>query len=174
MRGARTHGVLRIILTTIGLNGLVVLVWLLMQNALVPSSAMSSGSSAGPPQLRADWIEAAGAWFDVLSLAAIFGILLGIAAWRIWGPVRMSAPGGGGVEGAPVADDNLGSQPGDRPAPPATHVGTARLTPRSRHRPHPKLDPRPRPETWTARSRAVWCRSRPGRSEIRGSTRSPR
>ena len=106
MQGAKTHGTLRIILTIVGLNGLVVAVWLFLQDGIRPVGRLSTGLPEGLPRLRADWPGIAGMWFDWLVMLAIFGALAVIAAWRIRGPVGMSAPSGDSLKDAAISDDD--------------------------------------------------------------------
>jgi hypothetical protein len=41
---------------------------------------------------------------DWLVMLAIFGTLLVIAAWRVWGPIGTSAPSGDSLEDASIPD----------------------------------------------------------------------
>jgi len=119
MQGASTHGALRIILTIVGLNGLVVVVWLLLRDIVGPAGSLRAGSPESPPRLRADWPGSAGMWFDWLVMLAIFGAFLVIAARRIWGPVGTSAPSSDSLEDASIPDDeDVGSQPEGSMSPP--------------------------------------------------------
>jgi hypothetical protein len=105
MQGARAHGAFRIISTIVGLNGLVLAVWLIVRDIVGPAGPLSAGSPASLPRLRADWPGATGMWLDWLVMLAIFGALLIITAWRIRGPGGTSAPSGDFLDAASIPDD---------------------------------------------------------------------
>lgn len=119
MQGARAHSALRIISTIVGLNSLVVVVWLRLRNMVGLAGPLNAGSLQSPARLRPDWPGPPGMWFDWLVMLSIFGALLVIAAWRIWGPIRTSAPSGDSLEDASMSDDeDVGSQPDGSMRPP--------------------------------------------------------
>lgn len=100
MREATTHGAMRIILTIVGLNGLVMAAWILLQDIVGPAGPLSAGSPESPARPRGDWPGSPGIWLDWLVMLALFGAVLVIAAWRIWGPIGTSAPSGDFLEDA--------------------------------------------------------------------------
>lgn len=111
MEGARTHGALRIILTIVGLNGLVMVAWMILQDIVGPAGPLGAGSPESLSRLPADWPESPGMWFDWLVILAVFGAFLVIAAWRIWGPIGTSAPSVESLEDASMLDyEDAGSQ----------------------------------------------------------------
>lgn len=112
MQRASSHSTLRMILTIVGLNGLVIVAWMILQDIVGPADPLISGSAESPARPRADWPGSPGMWLDWLVMLAIFGALLVIAAWRIWGPMGTSAPSGDSLEGAsnPYYAD-VGSRP---------------------------------------------------------------
>jgi hypothetical protein len=113
------HSALRVISAIVGLNGLVVVVWLSLQNTVGRFGSLGGGSLQGPARLRTDWPGPTGMWFDWLVMLAIFGALLVTAAWRIWGPIRTSAPSGDSLEDASIPDDEeTGSRPEGSMRPP--------------------------------------------------------
>ena len=124
MQRASTHSALRMILTIVGLNGLVIVAWMILQDIVGPAGRLSAGSTESPARLRADWPGSAGMWLDWLVMLTIFGALLVIAAWRIWGTVGKSAPSGESLEDASIPHGE-GSQPEGSMRPPRrspTHV----------------------------------------------------
>ena len=119
MQRASTHSALRMILTIVGLNGLVIVAWMILQDIVGPAGPLSAESPESPARLRADWPVSAGMWLDWLVMLAIFGALLVIAAWRIWGPVGTSAPSGESLEDASIPHgEDVGSQPEGSMSPP--------------------------------------------------------
>ena len=112
MQRASSHSTLRMILTIVGLNGLVMVTWMILPDIVGPSGPLSAGTPESPVRPRADWPVSPGIWLDWLVMLAIFGALLVIAAWRIWGPMGTSAPSGDSVEDASIPNyEDVGSQP---------------------------------------------------------------
>ena len=85
MGGPRTDGLIRIVLTTIGLNGLVVGAWLMLQGMLGPRPMPSYGSWDGVPLLRVDWPWSVRATVDWLVMLTLLGALIATAALRLSG-----------------------------------------------------------------------------------------
>jgi len=137
MHRASTHSALRMILTIVGLNGLVMVTWMILQDIVGPAGPLSAGSPESPARPRADWPGSPGMLLDWLVMLAIFGALLVIAAWRIWGPIGTSAPSGDSLEDASILDDeDVGWRPGGPTSPPrrpCRHVEAhaSRLSPSS-------------------------------------------
>jgi hypothetical protein len=104
MQRASTHSALRVTLTIVGLNGLVMVAWMILQDIVGPAGPLISGSPEGPARPRADSPGSPGLWLDWLVMLAIFGTLLVIAAWRVWGPIGTSAPSGDSLEDASIPD----------------------------------------------------------------------
>jgi len=85
MSGPRAHGLTRIVLTAIGLNGVVLGAWLVVQGMMGPRSVPSYGTSGGAPLLGADWSWGAWALVDWLVMLALSSILIATAALRLSG-----------------------------------------------------------------------------------------
>jgi hypothetical protein len=85
MSGPRTHGLMRIVLTTIGLNGLVVVAWLMLQGMMGPRSMPSYGAWDGAPLVRLDWPWSVRATVDWLVMLTLLGALIATAALRLFG-----------------------------------------------------------------------------------------
>ena len=112
MRRASTHSALRMILTIVGLNGLVMVAWIILHDIVGPAGPLNAGSPERPAQLRAVWTGSPGMWLDWLVMLAIFGTLLVIAAWRVLGPIGTSAPSGDSLEDASITDyEDVVTQP---------------------------------------------------------------
>ncbi len=118
MQRASTHSAVRMILAIVGLNGVVIVAWMILQDIVGSAGSLSAGSPESPARLRADLPGAAGMWLDWLAMLAIVGALLVIAAWRIRGPIETSASSGNRPEDASTPDDDVGLQPAGSMRPP--------------------------------------------------------
>jgi hypothetical protein len=90
MSETKRHGIVRIILTIVGLNGLVVAAWLALLYAIGTNAMRPRTGSLSLPRFDVDWPGSMGIAFSWMVMLALLGILLAIAAWRVHG--RSQAP----------------------------------------------------------------------------------